>query len=569
MLTLYDEFAGVGGSTLGATRVPGVTPILAVNHWRVAVDSHAANFPDADHECADARALDMAALPRADIFWASPACPPWTDARGRKRDFDAQTVQQGVLFGQTPPDESTRRARALMEEIPRYLAAMACRGRPVLVGVVENVIQCRLWADWGRWIREIELLGYRTRVIAFNSMHAAAPRCRRPPQSRDRLYVAYWHTSLGRDPDWDKWLRPAAWCPTCAQTVPALQVFKKPRADMGRYRSQYIYRCPHRTCRHQVVEPAVLPALVAIDATLPGTAIKDRPAHDPLAPATLARIKAGIRRYWLPMLTPTGGTWRDAAIPLHQPMPTRTTTESDAIAVPPLLVPVEGRPGKHATSATGPHRTQTARNETALAQVPLPFLTPLRGGGDQHRARPATDPLPTVCAAGNHHGLALPPLVMRNNSGGAEMTTPATEPLRTLTTGGHQSLLSWAQQLLVPYYGAAEAALPATGPVGTLTARDRYGLARPGPSATIGATDGTQLDDPDLDELLGEVLFRMLEPHEIAAAMAFDPGYKTVATTKRDKVRLYGNAVTPPVAELIVSALVEAVTGEPLQPAAG
>lgn len=30
----------------------------------------------------------------------------------------------------------------------------------------------------------------------------------------------------------------------------------------------------------------------------------------------------------------------------------------------------------------------------------------------------------------------------------------------------------------------------------------------------------------------------------------------------RDKVRLYGNAVTPPVAELIVSALVEAITGE-------
>jgi DNA (cytosine-5)-methyltransferase 1 len=60
------------------------------------------------------------------------------------------------------------------------------------------------------------------------------------------------------------------------------------------------------------------------------------------------------------------------------------------------------------------------------------------------------------------------------------------------------------------------------------------------------------------------VLFRMLEPHEIAAAMAFDPDYKVVARTKRDKVRLYGNAVTTPVAEIIVSALVEAVTGEPI-----
>jgi DNA (cytosine-5)-methyltransferase 1 len=559
MLTLYDEFAGVGGSTRGATRVPGVVPLLAVNHWRVAVDSHAANFPEADHECCDVGALRMEAMPRADIFWASPACPPWTDARGKKRDFDTQTRQQGVLFGETEPDEKTKRARALMEEVPRYLAAMALRGKPVLAGVVENVVQCRLWADWQRWIREIENLGYRTRLIAFNSMHAAAARSRRAPQSRDRLYLAYWHQSLGRTPDWDKWLRPAAYCPTCDQQVQAVQIFKRPGVDMGRYGPQYLYWCPNATCRRQPVTPLVLPALVAIDRTLPGTAIKDRPANDPLAPATLERIKAGIRRYWLPLLTPAGGTWRDQATPLDLPMPTRTTRETDALAVPPLLVPVEGRPAKTAAPATAPLRTQTARNETALAQPALPFLTPLRGGGDRDRARPVTDPLTTVSAGGNHHGLALPPLVMRNNTGGAEMTTPAREPLRTVTTAGHQSLITWAQQLLVPYYGAAHTATPAAGPVGALTARDRYGLAQPGDQG---------LDGIDVDELIGDVLFRMLEPHEIAAAMAFDPDYKVVATTKRDKVRLYGNAVTPPVAELIVSALVETITGEALEPAA-
>jgi len=43
MLTLYDEFAGVGGSSWGATRVPGVEVILAANHWDLAVESHAAN----------------------------------------------------------------------------------------------------------------------------------------------------------------------------------------------------------------------------------------------------------------------------------------------------------------------------------------------------------------------------------------------------------------------------------------------------------------------------------------------------------------------------------------------
>ncbi|NED08994.1 DNA cytosine methyltransferase [Streptomyces sp. SID6648] len=63
---------------------------------------------------------------------------------------------------------------------------------------------------------------------------------------------------------------------------------------------------------------------------------------------------------------------------------------------------------------------------------------------------------------------------------------------------------------------------------------------------------------------MGDVRFRMLEPHEIGAAMAFPDTY-IVTGSKRDKVRKYGNAVTPPVAEVIVSALVEAVTGEPLE----
>ena len=43
--------------------------------------------------------------------------------------------------------------------------------------------------------------------------------------------------------------------------------------------------------------------------------------------------------------------------------------------------------------------------------------------------------------------------------------------------------------------------------------------------------------------------------------MAFGRNY-VVLGNKRQRVRQYGNAVTPPVAEVIVSALVEAITGE-------
>jgi DNA (cytosine-5)-methyltransferase 1 len=72
-------------------------------------------------------------------------------------------------------DPEAVRSRALMEEVPRYLRAMALKGKPVLAGVVENVVECRAWDQWPRWISEIRDEGYEVRSIAFSSMHAAGP----------------------------------------------------------------------------------------------------------------------------------------------------------------------------------------------------------------------------------------------------------------------------------------------------------------------------------------------------------------------------------------------------------
>ncbi|MEV7014074.1 DNA cytosine methyltransferase [Streptosporangium sp. NPDC051022] len=538
MLTLMDWFCGAGGSSQGAHAVPGVTVTRAANHWQRAIESHAANFPDADHYRGDIRTAPVERWPVCDLFWASPECPQWSNARGKPRDFTHS--QQGELFG-PEKDEEAERSRALMEEVPMYLRGVQDRGGLVLAGVVENVVDVRAWDQWDRWLGEIRALGYSTRVIAMNSMHADPTAVLRAPQSRDRLYVAYWHVSLGRTPDWDKWLRPRAWCPDCEQWVRAVQVFKTPGADMGRYRQQYVYRCPRTACRNAIVEPEALPAAVAIDWSLPGQRIGDR--AKPLAPKTLARIQAGMEKYARPLMVPAGGTWREDAVPVTEPMPTRTTRENDGIAVPPILVPVEGRDDKVASPAAAPLRTQTARNETGLAW--LPFIAELRGGGSI--ARPVSEALATVTASGNHHGLVAPAgFVMRNNTprgGLGQMCTSFDEPLRTLTTAGHQSVVTW-EHLLVPYYGNG-AARSTAEPIGTLTTCDRYALVR---------------GDINLDD----VLFRMLEPHEIGRAMSFADDY-TVLGNKRERVRQYGNAVTPPVAEVIVSALVEAITGEDLE----
>ncbi|WP_433364240.1 DNA cytosine methyltransferase [Streptosporangium sp. CA-115845] len=516
-LTLMDWFCGAGGSSQGAHAVPGVHVARAANHWDKAIESHASNFPQADHYKGDIRDAPVENWPACDIFWASPECTKWSRARGKKRDFhNTRQVElfakEKVITGKALAEEMQRqreeeeRSRALMDEVPKYLEGVQRRGGLVLAGVVENVIDEREWDEWYRWLADIHILGYRTRVIALNSMHAQPARMLIAPQSRDRLYVAYWHRSLGRDPDWDKWIRPQAWCGKCEEMVAAVQVFKRQGADMGRYRQQYTYRCPRTSCRHAVVEPAVLPAAYAIDWSIAGKRIGDR--AKPLAEATMERIRAGMERYWAPLLTPAGGTWRDGATPVTSVMPTRTTTESDGLAVPPLFVPVEGRDGKVASLAVEPMRTQTTRNETGLAW--LPFITELRGGGSD--ARSVADAFAAFCAAGQHHALTALPA----------------------QSGEH---------LLVPYYGEGEA-YPTSRPVGAFSCRDRFALA-----------------SPSVD--IEDVLFRMLEPHEIGRGMAFASDYVVVGN-KRQKVRQYGGAVTPPVGEVLVSALAECITGEDL-----
>lgn len=526
-LTLMDWFAGAGGSSQGAHAVPGVRVERAANHWARAIESHAANFPTTDHYQGDIRKAPVWDWPVTDIFWSSPECTNWSVAKGRKRSFNS--AMQGDLLSllavQEDEEEPTaeEESRALMEEVPLYLRGVQERGGLVKAGIVENVIDVRAWTDWDRWLAELHKLGYKTRVIALNSMHANPRSVHAAPQSRDRLYVGYWHESLRRDPDWDKWLRPRAVCETCGP-VQAIQAWKTPGRDMGRYRSQYVYRCPNTTCRNAVVEPEALPALAAIDWSIPGQRIGDRPK--PLAAKTLTRIEAGIAKFARPVT------------------PARTTRQNDALAIPPMLVPVEGRDGKEANSALRPLRAQTTRNETGLAW--LPFIAELRGGGSV--ARSVSDSLATVTASGNHHGLVtpdVPAFIMRNNGStgdGGEHCTPAGEPFRTMTTTGHQSLITW-DHLLVPYYGNGQAK-PVSEPIGALATRDRYAFVQ-------GGVD------------INDVRFRMLEPHEIGRAMSFADDY-TVLGSKRERVRQYGNAVTPNVAEILLCALAETVTGQQL-----
>lgn len=248
-LTLVDFFCGAGGSSQGATA--GARGDGPVGRQPLGLGDRVScgELPHADHFQGDIHAADVARMPAGSLFWASPECPQWSAAWGRRRDFD----KQPDLFGEALPDPAADRSLALMWDVPRYLEAMVGRRRPVLAGVVEKVIEVRQWVCWSDWVASIRRLCYRTRLIALNSMHAQPGLSLAAPQSRDRLYLAYWAESLGRNPDWDRWLRPDARCSVCGETVRGVQAWKRPGADMGRYRRLYVYRCPHFQCRHAVL----------------------------------------------------------------------------------------------------------------------------------------------------------------------------------------------------------------------------------------------------------------------------------------------------------------------------
>jgi DNA (cytosine-5)-methyltransferase 1 len=543
-LTVTDQFCGAGGSSIGASDVDGVELRLAMNHWRRAIETHSMNFPDADHDCADISATDPRRYPSTDILLTSPECTNHSLAKGTSRKKTAphlfETNKEALARVEA------ERSRATMFDVPRF-----AEFHDYQAIVVENVVDARDWMLWPAWWQAMELLGYQGQSVYLNSMFFPPT-----PQSRDRMYVV-WTKKGSPKPDLD--FRPLALCMDCNELVHAIQSWKRAERQWGRYRQQYVYRCP--TCTGKV-EPAYTPALTAIDWSDLGQRIGDR--GKPLAPATIARIKAGLERYGK----------RPAAVQINGN--TFERKPENAIRYKPV---------------DGPLRTQTGTERDALF---VPFIAELRGGSSD--ASSVEEALATIVASGNHHALVVPnAFIVRNNDDDTKtgwQTTPATEPLRTLTVKGHQSLLvppeayvmvnnnprgnpglmlssveeafrtftaNGGQSLIVPTErgsdGPKKRARAVDEELPTQTGRQTLGFAN------------FQFQPENLDEdrsiqvdldVIDDCGFRMLQPTEIGAGMAFPSTY-VVTGNKREQVKQYGNAVTPPVMQWLVGRVAEAL----------
>lgn len=461
-------------------------------------------------------------------------CTTWSYARGKRVDYDERAAQPALWDDDEPAaDESVARSRFQMETVVAFVRVHHYRAF-----VVENVPAILKWWDLSRWIRELTAEGYDYKIVHLNS--AFAGKLGDPaPQLRDRVYFVFWRREYTR-PDFDRWLRPRAWCPTCERDVDAMWVPNTPDVVRPmRYGVQYHYRCPAVSCRGGKVWPYTLPAAAAIDWDLPGERIGDRAR--PLAPKTLDRIRAGLARYGRPIhLEAAGNTFERRpgvrSWPLDEPLRTIHTTASKAIAYSdPLIIAL---------------RNNTAAQRTADGLLPTiaaggnhhGLLVPC-GGSRNDTAAPLDRPLRTRTTTESEGLLQFPAMVLRNqNSRGGNMCTPVEEPVRTVTASCLQSLIRWDHHLLFPYDAK----------------RNLRTLDRPLPTQTT--VEG--------DAVLGAAIavedctFRMLDVHEIKAGSAFPAGFRMTFGSRRDRVKMLGNAVTPNAARDLIGMLVEAITGE-------
>jgi DNA (cytosine-5)-methyltransferase 1 len=153
-----DLFSGAGGWTTGAMQA-GVNVLAAVNHWPVAVETHAANHPATEHHCQDVGLMDPRDLPAFDLLLASPACQGHSRARGTdKPHHDAQRATAWCVVNVA---EVTR---------PRAIA-------------VENVPEFRRWRLYPLWADALRTLGYRLSEQVLDASEFGVP------QERRRLFV--------------------------------------------------------------------------------------------------------------------------------------------------------------------------------------------------------------------------------------------------------------------------------------------------------------------------------------------------------------------------------------------
>ncbi|MBE7190902.1 MAG: DNA cytosine methyltransferase [Gordonia polyisoprenivorans] len=615
--TALDLFSGFGGLTLGIEKA-GFTTILAANHNSYKVEVHEANHPTVEHWIADLINTDVPAyhsvrdLPRAELLVAGVTCTNHSQANTKK------AYAQGMsLFDLDDPDFEERVTRSERDRATANCVLHYADHHHPLMILVECTTELQSWgpAIPGRrkvgdgstyrwWLGEFAKLGYAHRVLYLNSMFFGVP------QSRDRLYIAFWDRKLPA-PDLDH--RPLAHCAHCGDVVESVWSWKTgvPPSGAVRYGKQYNYRCSR--CMREV-RPEATPSLAAMDLSNLGTRIGDRTKS--LAASTMARAERCRQRFaeFPAVLLPAKAT-RGTERHLGQPMATQTSQQETALLMS-GAVTYGHRHNGDGQHMSAPMDTLTATDEKAIlttGAVMIAAGNSFERPGSHCRTRDLSQPLWTQPAT-NTTGLITPPIAMAvDNYQGAPRgphealpTQTGTDTLALLSAGvvpfrknttptSHGEAMPTVTADQIPGLLTAAGVIKNNGsideakyrahavdqPLGTVTAEDTKSLLFSGWFKNNGSTGTETAPHPVLDpfgaltsrdttgllaaewrEALAEVAledcyFRMMAPHEVGRGCGFDPDFAgqqgtfIVWGTNSDQVDGYGNAVSPAVGEWI------------------
>ncbi len=569
-----DLFCGAGGTSSGlldACADLGLKlNLLAINHWPIAIETHSANHPYAEHLCESLDTVDprkVVPSGRLDLLVASPECTHHSNARGGRPMSDQSRASAWHVARWA---EALHVSNILIENVREFRdwGPLDSKGRP---------IKKRKGELYGAFLNALRAMGYNVEDRILNAADYG------DPTSRKRLFIIA--RKGNRRVCWPEPLYSAKGEQTLFGTLP-----------------------PYRTARE------------IIDWSSKGQSIYNRPR--PLSPNTLRRIYAGLAKFsGLPFILPDAGIYRGNAPhsvddPLHtvtasrgaghlvepfvigqqsgaaprsvdEPLPTVASAGAIAL-IEPFIVGAGGPSGAgRPQSVDQPLGTVMSEDHRALVQ---PFLVPYHREreGQGARTHSVDEPIPTV--ATSPFGLAEPFVVAFHSerTGEAARVSAIDRPLPTLTTEPRFGL---AEPYLVKLYGTSDAAginEPAptiTGqgghlalvepfivqaehtsddrvhtvdaPMPGITSKAHFGLAQPYLVKYYGNGIGQPLDEPlgtvTSVERFGlcipvgdgyaivDILFRMLEPGELARAHSLDD-YK-FSGTKRDIVKQIGNSV--------------------------
>ena len=318
---------------------------------------------------------------------------------------------------------------------------------------------------------------------------------------------------------------------------------------------------------------------------------RDVQGVDDPAPTVMTQARLGLAE---PVIVNMKG--QSTATAVGEPLPTQTAHAGHLYAAEPFVM---------ATGSTGVPRltadplptitTGGAGSEDPGCARPMlvePFVLSAAHGVDAGEANPhgrrrksVEEPLGTVHAGGGNFGVVEPLVLSRHAEGAAR---PVSQPTPTQVAKHSHLLIS-------PYYGSGSGETCASGedPLPTATAKARFGMVVP----ITHADGGNRARDAEVDPLptittahrgelafiaaqFGEregqaprvhdieepaptlcatgrvnlvegtetydILFRMLEPHELAAAMGFNDEERRYefTGTKTEQIKQIGNAVS-------------------------